>query len=200
MIERSTISSYIRERVIELENYSSDGSAFFFVMASAFIDFLSCAVNNEKSTTKQYRTFIENWFGTVRNRYRCPEVSLIMYCVMRNGLLHNFSFAPPHRGDCTCVSENTITAIKVFHVKNGYPADGHLEEKEKYLWIGAEPLACDIRQVTENILSENTNIGNIVAWCTDHPPLAPLGFFDSTPVGSGQQHETASHAQDTNDQ
>ncbi|MHB1647118.1 MAG: hypothetical protein ACYCTB_09735 [bacterium] len=177
MIDEYKLFSYIKERADELKNYSKDGSAFFFLMASAYIDFLSCAINNQCSSGIKYCEFIQTYFGKVNPVYKQAGVALAIYCVMRNGLLHNFSFAPEHRGVCR---GNNIT-IKVFHVKNNDSEKDHMKmPNNKLLLIGAEPFACDIQKTVKKILisSDIKLKSNILKWCENHPPIAPIGYFN----------------------
>jgi hypothetical protein len=181
-MNRETIYPYITDRVEELDRYSRDGSAFFFLMASSFIDFLSCAVNDHSTdstegTSNRYRQFIVDRFGSINTIYQNDDVSLAIYCIMRNGLLHNFSFAPDHRGACNGIASSSIRKIRVFHVRNGNTAHDHLVVRDLSLWIGAEPFAQDIRNVTREILEDANIESNILSWCDRHPPLAPRGYF-----------------------
>lgn len=181
-MNKDRLYSYITDRVEELDRYSKDGSAFFFLMASSFIDFLSCAVRNSTSTGASYREFIVGRFGSINLMYQNDDVALAMYCIMRNGLLHNFSFVPDHRGDCRGVEGSTIRSITVFHLRNGYTDDNHLVVNDSSLWIGAEPFAQDIRSVMLEILRDADLERNILLWCERHPPLAPRGYFNAPTV------------------
>lgn len=180
-IDEKKLISYIQERCDELQKYADDGSAFFFLMAAAFVDFLSCAYYNKSSTGRCYREFIINNFGQIRKEYENVDTALVIYCVMRNGLIHNFSFAPDHKGQCDQVENNTIiNGVRLFHEKNGVAADNHMLIQDEKLWISAESFADDIQQVTNIVLSNEIGRKNILNWCAKHPPLAPIGFFDST--------------------
>lgn len=171
--------TYIRERAKELNGYSGDGSAFFFLIAAAFIDFLSCATNNAPSCGDQYKKFIKTRFGKIRAIYQKEGVASAIYCILRNGLVHNFSFVPVSHGGCSSWmrSAQGLQAY-LFHVKNGISAKKHMTISGKCLFIGAEPFACDIMRVTDEILQDKQCAANILKWSEQHPPLAPLGFFD----------------------
>ena len=56
------LKQYLGDRALELQRYANDGSAFFFLLAAAFIDFLACAASNKKSDGHQFKNFINtNW-------------------------------------------------------------------------------------------------------------------------------------------
>ena len=96
-----TAKTELLARVEELRIFCQTGSAWVFVCAAAFLDYLAKLVDGENRGRLGYINFITNWLSRINIRYvdfryigGTSDLPTQMYHVLRCGIVHSLSFIP----------------------------------------------------------------------------------------------------------
>ena len=173
----------------ELGEQCKTGSPSVFLLASAYLDYLSKLVSGSDKKRDGYVTFIEKWLAEVREEYRTfrykdgeQDLPQQMYHVLRCGIVHSFSLIPDQQA---LARGGRNRSIVLCHRKESDEKDlPHLSNytsdcvPDAAVFV-AEDFTEDIENVAESIFKtaeEDTILKrNIEGWLAAHPPIS-AGF------------------------
>jgi hypothetical protein len=165
---------FFRARALEIRCECIHESAWVFLDAAAFIEYLSKA-----ATDGHYASFVHDWLGLVRTEYltftyrtgNMQDLPEQMYHILRNGVVHSFSFVPEHPE-----KGGRERSIELVHRSDGKAhLSSYREGRRDAAVLVAEDLAEDLVQVVEILFEEattNHELGHkILDRLEKHPPL-----------------------------
>jgi hypothetical protein len=165
--------------------YCSDGTPLPFVLAAAYIDYLSKLVMGEDKRGAGYRAFIKNHLSNVRKEYQtftyasgAADLPDQMYSVLRCGLVHSFSMIP----DKSIKNQKgRDRSIVLSHRVNLAPGGHHLmrhsgpQKLDAALFV-LEDFLDDLEKVVHMIFAQArtdpTLAANIAKWVKQCPLLS----------------------------
>jgi hypothetical protein len=175
------IYDYSLARAQELQKMSREKAAWFFLCASAFIDFLA-RLTSKKSGSTQYKAFIEQFmperYSTFVYQDGTNDLPKQMYHTLRCGILHSFSFVPDEDSKKRGARERSIVLTQ----KSREPQLRHLQnypsgELDAACFV-AEDFANDIMETVHRIFKDaqkKPQLKNcIISRYTSHPPLQSI--------------------------
>lgn len=91
----------------------------------------------------------------------------------------DLSLKPPFPYKDSECAKLGVKELRLFHIKNNLPNTKHKMEKGGFIYLAAETFAEEIISATEKILQDENKKTNLIKWCEDYPPIAPLEYFQT---------------------
>jgi hypothetical protein len=170
-------------RVGELRSFCTTGSAWVFVCAAAFLDYLAKLTDGENRGRQGYIDFINKWLSQIRPGYKDfryiggeTDLPIQMYHVLRCGIVHSLSLIPDQQARDKGGRDRSIALChRAESIEKGLPhlscySSGAI--KDAVLFV-AEDFLDDIESVIKNIFEKADNDpklkSNISTWLSQHP-------------------------------
>lgn len=182
------IESYFDGRLSELRGLAERGDPWFFLCASAYIEYLMKIVIGKSGNQEDYKEFLRDYFFKA-----CPEYSKFtfscgssdmdvqMYHVLRCGVVHSFSLIPDpkaiHKGGRY---RSILLAHRAPGIRHLQPVvRARMKPKIDSVLFVAQDFIVDIEKVTRFVFGQarkRTTKGrdiraNMIAWTERYPPI-----------------------------